>query len=56
MNRDEAALAILCAMVGSPPEGIDRTKVNKLVWARAAYEFADALKKASNEPKNKLGS
>lgn len=40
--RVELAALILNGMISSPPI-VDRTKVNKKLWARIAVEWADAL-------------
>lgn len=33
----------LQGMLSSPPEGIDRSGIDKDLWARIAFEFADAM-------------
>lgn len=40
--RDALAMAALQGMLASAPM-CDRTKVNKLKWAKAAYDWATAM-------------
>lgn len=41
MTREEIAAMILNGMISSPPEGINRFKVDKLNWCKIAFEWAD---------------
>jgi hypothetical protein len=40
--RDEFAASALTGMLASAPL-FDRTKINKKVWVRMAYKWADAM-------------
>lgn len=47
--RDYIATAALNGMLASD-SSVDRTKVNKRVWAKVAYDFADAMMKVRSTP------
>lgn len=49
--RDEFAMAALQGMIASDPV-VDRKTVNRDVWARVAYEFADAMLRARESKPN----
>lgn len=47
--RTELAIKFLVAMISSPPEGINRHKVDKKLWSKIALEWADAFIKETEE-------
>lgn len=40
-HRETIALSILNGMISSPPEGVDRLKIDKKLWVNIAFDWAD---------------